>query len=322
MKKFILRFLLWLVIPFLLAILVDWMVSSGLRKTDLRKYAVWNDIYKGGMHPDLLVVGNSQAWNGYDPRLMDSILNIDSYNLSIVGHFVDYQIIQYNTYRRFNAKPKVVALNVSFIGTLGITADKQYEREQFFPYIWDDSLISLVKDDKEITFFDRYLPLCRYFGYRDEMEEGVKAFFGKKEFPDGHIFKGYRGDASHFNRGEILPKNEMLTNIYDAAAIEMFDSFVRKIRNEGIAVVFVKYPVYYPLRAKFTNIAESDSIFEAVSRRYDVPILDFSCSALSKDSTNYFNPSHLGKKGAEIFTKEFCQCLDSLGVLKDEGMEE
>lgn len=315
MKKFILRFLLWLVVPILLAILVDWMVSSGLRKTDLRKYAVWNDIYKGGMHPDLLVVGNSQAWNGYDPRLMDSILNIDSYNLSIVGHFVDYQIIQYNTYRRFNAKPKVVALSVCFIGTLGITADKQYEREQFFPYIWDDSLISQVQKDKEISIFDRYLPLCRYFGYRDEVEEGIKAFFGKTEFFDGNMYKGYRGDASPFSRGEILPKEEMQTNSYDDEAVEMFDSFVRQMHDDGIQVVFVKYPVYYPLRAKFTNIEESDSIFEAVSRRYDIPILDFSCSELSKDSTNYFNPSHLGKKGAEIFTKEFCYRVDSLGIL-------
>lgn len=316
MKKFILRFLLWLVVPFLLAALIDWMVSSGLRKTDLRKYAVWNDIYKGRMRPDLLVVGNSQAWNGYDPRLMDSILNIDSYTLSIVGHFVDYQIIQYNTYRRFNAKPKVVALNVCFIGTLGITADKQYEREQFFPYIWDDSLITLVKKDKEISFVDRYLPLCRYFGYRDEMEEGIKAFFGKTEFFDGNMYKGYRGDPSPFSRGEILPKEEMNTNVYDDNAVEMFDSFVRQMCDEGIGVVFVKYPIYYPLRAKFTNIKESDSIFETVSKRYDVPILDFSCSTLSKDSTNYINPSHLGKKGAEVFTKEFCQRLDSLGVLK------
>lgn len=316
MKKFILRFLLWIVFPLLLAVLVDWMTSSGLRKTDLRKYAVWNDIYKGGMRPDLLVVGNSQSWNGYDPHLMDSILNIDSYNLSIVGHFVDYQIIQYNTYRRFNAKPKVVALNVCFIGTLGVTADKQYEREQFFPYIWDDSLISLVKEDKEISFFDRYLPMCRYFGYREEMEEGVKAFFGKREFFDGGMYKGYRGLTSPFSRGEILPKKDMITNAYDDDAVEMFDSFVRQMREDDISVVFVKYPVYFPLRAKFTNIEESDSIFEAVSKKYDVPILDFSYSTVSMDSTNYINPSHLSKKGAEVFTKEFCQHIDSLGILQ------
>lgn len=315
MKKFIVRFLVWLLPVVAVAFLVDFMVSSGLRKTDLRKYAVWNDIYGGKMHPDLMVIGNSQAWNGYDPRLMDSLLRVDTYTLSIVGHFLDYQIIQYNTYRRFNPKPKVVALNVSFIGTLGITADKQYEREQFFPYIYDDSLISLVAKDKEISLFDRYLPLCRYFGYREEFEEGIKAFFGKRDFFDGGMYKGYRGDSGEFERGKILPQKELVTTEYTREAADMLDSFAGQLCSDGITVVFVKYPVYYPLRAKFTNIAESDSIFDAIASRHGIPVLDFSYAPLSKDSTNYFNPSHLGKKGAEIFTKEFCHRMDSLGVL-------
>ncbi len=317
MKKFIVRFLVWLSIPFVLAYGVDYMISSGLRKTDLRKYAVWNDIYRGGMHPDLMVIGNSQAWNGYDPHIMDSILGIDSYTLAIVGHFLDYQIIQYNTYRSFNPKPKVVALNVSFIGTLGITADKQYEREQFFPYIHDESLISLVKEDKEISVFDRYLPLCRYFGYRDEMEEGIQAFFGKRDFFDGGMYKGYRGDVSPFERGKILPKKEMITTSYTKEAADMLETFAARLCDDGITVVFVKYPVYYPLRDRFTNIAESDSIFDDIAYRHDIPVLDFSCSPVSKDSTNYFNPSHLGKKGAELFTTAFCHQLDSLGILRE-----
>lgn len=315
MKKFVVRFLIWLLLPVALAFVVDYVVSSGLRKTDLRKYAVWNDIYKGGMHPDLMVIGNSQAWNGYDPHLMDSMLGIDSYNLSIVGHFVDYQIIQYNTYRRFNTKPKVVVLNVCFIGTLGITADKQYEREQFFPFICDDSLIAQVKDDKEISFLERHVPMLRYFGYRDEMEEGVEAFFGKTEFFDGRMYKGYRGETRLFERGHILPQKEMTTTVYDEEAVEMFDSFVKQLRNDGIVVVLVKYPVYLPLRSKFANIGECDSIFEVVSERYEVPILDFSFSSLCRDSTNYVDPNHLSEKGAEVFTKEFCHRMDSLGVM-------
>ena len=36
-------------IALLIAILLDNMITLGLRKTDIRKFATWNEIYKGGI---------------------------------------------------------------------------------------------------------------------------------------------------------------------------------------------------------------------------------------------------------------------------------
>ena len=144
MKKFLVRFHIWFVILFLASILVDWMISSGLRKTDIRRYAVWNDIYGGEINADLAVLGNSQAWGGYNTFIMDSMLGLNTYNFGIDGHTLRYQLIRYETYRRFNTQPKVILLNVCSFGTFSIMADKAYDREQFFPYIDDETLISQV----------------------------------------------------------------------------------------------------------------------------------------------------------------------------------
>ena len=182
MRQFIFRFIIWLLPVVVMALVADYVVSSGLRKTDIRRYAAWNDIYDGKIDADLVVLGNSQAWCSYNTYIMDTMLGVNTYNLGIDGHSLHYQLIRYDTYRRFCPKPKIVLLNVCYTGTFTIMADEAYDREQFFPYINDRVLISQVAKAKRITWIDRHVPLCRYFGYREDVENGVSSFFGKTVF--------------------------------------------------------------------------------------------------------------------------------------------
>jgi hypothetical protein len=314
MKRFLIQFAIWLGIAFVVAILIDLMISSGLRKTDIRKYAVWNDIYKGGLHSDLIVIGSSRAWCGYNTYILDSLLNCDSYNLGIDGHGIEYQILRYDTYCRYNNPPQVVLVNIDFLSTLGVSADSQYEREQFFPYIHDKELISSVSSTKRITWLDEYMPLVRYFGYREDFEEGVMAFLGKTQFLDGGMYKGYRGNEYEWEEG-VLPIDTLISASIDKEAAGLLDSFAQRLCNEGVKIVFVKSPVYQPLMEKFENIQESDSVFASISNRYGIPVLSYYYSNICFDKSYFYNPSHLNKKGSEYFTLSLCYDLDSLGVL-------
>lgn len=315
MKKFLIQLGIWLGIAFALCIPIDAMISSGLKKTDVRKYAVWNDIYKGDLHPDLIIIGSSRAWCGYNTYILDSILNCDSYNLGFDGHCIDFQIIRYDTYCRYNSKPKVVLLNTEFLSTIGVSAEFPYEREQFFPYIRDRELISRVAEAKKITWADHYVPLVRYFGYREDFENGIMAYFGKTDFFDGGMHKGYRGNDYKWDRASLSIDTVFSINI-EKESVALLDSFSKRLKNDGIEVVYVKSPIYFPLRSKFANIEQTDSVFNSISRKYGIPVLNYYFSDISMDSIYFYNPGHLNKKGSELFTFELCHDLDSLGILK------
>lgn len=298
-------------ILFLAAIVVDWIVSSGLRKTDIRRYAVWNDIYGGEINADLVVLGNSQAWSSYNTYIMDSMLDMNTYNLGIDGHSLHYQLIRYETYRRFNPKPKVILLNVCFFGTFSIMADEAYDREQFFPYIDDGTLVSQVAKDKRITWLDRNVPLYRYFGYREDVENGVSAFFGNSDFQDGGMHKGFRGNNYLWSSNGIP---EEVCDSIDMRLVGELERLAENCDGEKTRLVFVKYPMCYPILEHVANLRESDSIFEMIAVKHNLPILDFYHSDISEDSTNYYNYSHLNSKGADLFTIELCRKLDSIGI--------
>lgn len=311
MRQFIFRFIIWLLPVVVMALVADYVVSSGLRKTDIRRYAAWNDIYDGKIDADLVVLGNSQAWCSYNTYIMDTMLGVNTYNLGIDGHSLHYQLIRYDTYRRFCPKPKIVLLNVCYAGTFTIMADEAYDREQFFPYINDRVLISQVAKAKRITWIDRHVPLCRYFGYREDVENGVSSFFGKTVFQDGGMHKGFRGnDYAWSSKG--VPGESYVS--IDMKLVNELERFAEECDRENVQLVFVKYPMCYPVTEHVKNLSESDTIFETIAQRYNMPMLDYYYSDITKDSTNYYNYSHLNRKGAELFTVELCHDIDSIGV--------
>ena len=160
---------------------------------------------------------------------------------------------------------------------------------------------------------DRHVPLYRYFGYREEIETGLASFFGKTEFPDDGLYKGYRGNDYSWETSGML--QDSLKSVIDENQVLELENFAEDCRKEEIALVFVKYPVCYPIVERVSNLRVTDSIFDAIAKRNNVPVLDYYHADITKDSSNYYNYNHLNKKGSELFTKELCHDLDSLGIL-------
>lgn len=313
MNRFLKIFILFSFILFGLAYIVDSVITKGLQKTDLRVYQAWNDIYASNIKVDAVILGSSRAWCQYSPKILDSIIGLDFYNLGIDGHTIDYQLIRYFTYRRFCPKPKYIIHNVDFF-TLNITKSG-YEREQFFPYVFDDSLITQVSKVKNITFIDKNIPLIRYFGYRTLFETGVKSYFGEKHFFDGGLVKGYRGNDYNWDGSEL---NKIKTIKYESnlIAIKLFDNYLKKSKEEGIKIVLVFAPIYIEGAKKLVDFKSMYSLYKNLADKYNFTLLDYTYDSISIDKRNFYNAMHLNKKGSEIFSKKLANDLNAMNHFK------
>lgn len=118
MRKFTVKILMFGLLLLVAATLADYALSRQYRHTADYRFAVWNDIIQGGMQNDLIVMGSSRSWVHISPKILDSALNISSYNIGMDGSCIDRQIPRYKMYRRRNAKPKVIVQNVDWNSTL------------------------------------------------------------------------------------------------------------------------------------------------------------------------------------------------------------
>ena len=306
MSRFLTKFMLWTIIALFFACAMDIIITSGLRRTDIRKYSVWNDIYRGPIDADLVVIGSSRAWCAYNTYILDSLLLSNSYNLGIDGHSLEMQLVRYETYRRFNPAPRMIVMNTDLISTFSIDSDPQYEREQFFPFIMDRELVSRVMEKKRLTLLDRYCPIVRYYGYREDISNGIASFLGKKTFIDGGMHKGYRGNSYRWQEFSPYSEIDVRHVQIDTSLVTMLDDFVAKTRAEGLLVVFVKSPIYSPYLDLFDDVDVFDSILATIADKYGIPVLDYSRIPLCQDNSYFYNASHLNKRGSEIFTRMLC----------------
>lgn len=281
----------------------DAITTYAFHNKQTRKYAVWNDIIHESIETNVLIMGNSRAWCQYSPKIIDSALGTCTYNIGIDGSCFNRQIARYEIYRHYQKSlPKYIIQNVEFF-TLGHT--QGYEREQFMPYLMYLYFRERISDEEPLSFGELYITMYRYY-MNNVYDEYTKFDFA--------VERGYFGEDIDWDGSktqETKPYNaEINTN-----TLNLFVRYIENVQSEGINLIFVLVPLYKDTFGKVLNINEIHSIYYGLAKKYDIPILDYSNCWLSQDTSYFYNASHMNKTGSELFTKQLCHDLDSLGII-------
>ena len=169
MRQFIIKSLKFGLAVLVVSVLLDLMISFGLRKTECYRFQMFSDIIKGDMNCDLLYMGNSRGFSHFNPRVIDSICGVNSYSLGLGGYPINAQIAAYHCYKTHNGTPKMIVQQVDFV-TLNLMNDirHQHDSERFFPTVYDKCMRKELKS-LGYGFMELHCPLYRYFGYQKVM---------------------------------------------------------------------------------------------------------------------------------------------------------
>ncbi len=305
MKRFVLRIIVFILFVLFLLVILDIFVSNRLRNNIDRRFITWTAIIQGDINADLLIVGSSRAREHFSPMILDSILNLNSYNLGMGGSTFNRQWERYQIYSLYNTKPQIIIQNIDFFSTLVYRFG--YEREQYFPYFSNVDVMDIVQ---EPFYWYEYLPFCRYYGHNSLLKNSFQT-----DIITDSIYKGFQSYPYQYD-GIELAKIDSFFFEYDEEVKELFEHYVAKVTSDSIKLVFVYTPLYIDGINKIKNLDQCYKIFNDIAVNYNVPILDYTYSKISYDTTYFRNASHLNRKGAELFSTMLANDLDSLGILK------
>lgn len=293
---------MFLCLSCVILILLDICITFQFRHSSKQEYAGWNDIFDHKISVDVIVMGSSRAWVQYSPRIIDSLLHIKSYNFGIDGSSFNRQYVKYQMYRKYNNKPKFIIQNIDYNSTLGWT--EGYQKHQYFPFLYNKDVRTLVIKTEPFSFKEKYIPMYRY------SHCGIR----NMNFGPGPHYKGYMGLERDWD-GRKYMETDTIFFKSDARTLNMFAGFLDETKKEGIKVIMVYAPLYYGAREKIVNIDRMYSVFDSLSKLYDVPILDYNFDEICYDTLLFYNAMHLNKKGSELFTTKLCHDIDSLQLL-------
>lgn len=314
MKKFIINILLFSIAIFSIFSLLSFLVDRGLRKSEYGNLKEWNEIFDKKISSDILVQGSSRAWVQFNTFILDSILNGNSYNMGMDGSPFDVQYLRYKACVNNNIQPKLILQNVDW-DTMSKNATV-YQKYQFLPYINDPDFEEQVLKEGLLSKSDIYIPFLKYSGQTKAIQIGLSEFFGVKHFVSAK-HKGYAGadvswDGSNFEKRKKQGKIRWSIN---PQVEQLFKEFLSDCKKRNIKVVLVFSPAYHELSEMIVGRTDLLSYYEAMARDYNAGFVDFSTDSLSLDKNNFYNATHLNKRGSELFTLKLTNQLKTMNLL-------
>src|SRR5690554_3856447 len=96
MKTFLKNILLLFSVILLLFFGLDFIVTKGLRHSNSEINGTFNKVLQGSINADLIINGSSKALVQVSPKILDSILEMDTYNIGMDGAPFLPQNLQFN----------------------------------------------------------------------------------------------------------------------------------------------------------------------------------------------------------------------------------
>ena len=307
MRKFLIKLSITAIALLVIAWGLDLLITYNLKKSDARMFSTYNAIYCDTLQCDAVVMGSSRGQVQYDVRILDSIIGLNCYNISVDGRCIDAEVVIYNAYRHHAPKPRLIIQNIDW-GTLQMS--NGYEREQYLPYLGKDNLYEQTCENEGFNWSDRWLPLKRYAGYRNVIFEGL-GLPAKMAQPD-NIYKGFIAIDAPWD-GSAFWQIDTLGFTVNPEAEAIFDHYLAQCQSEDIQVVMVYAPFYIGATRKMGAAVDTMfALYQSFADRYGCQILNYTYDSISYDTLNFYNASHLNRRGAEQFSVKLAKDLKKL----------
>jgi hypothetical protein len=249
-------------------------------------------------------MGSSRAWVHINPiSIMDST-GYSAYNIGLDGQKIPLQLARYNSLTKYNKEPKVIIYSLDlfmFNREKGI-----YTTEQFLPYLMYNSAIeSSLITYHSFDYFDYRIPLIRYTGQTDALLHTVKITLYPKSNKNGRVL-GFLGMKKKWGNDFEVAKSQMnhYSSSVDSTIVDSFNSFLQNCQQKNIKIIFVYTPEFHEGQNFVQNRNIVMSQFYKLSKKYNIPFLDYSDDSISYNKDYFYNVSHLNAEGADLFSKK------------------
>lgn len=321
MKRFILKLLLFCCVPLAVLLPLEYMINTGLKKSQGKMYAEWNDLFAGRINADMLIMGSSRAWVHFSPKILDSALGLNTYNLGLDAALADLQYKRLQIYLKHNKAPKYIVHEVG-LNNITIKTRDLPNYQQFLPYLSDPLVWQIYKEGyNNVSLADRYFPLYKYNNQLPTIKEGLLSFMGKVQRPEK--YKGYQGqelpwDSASYNNWMRHPS--MYNIDMDTSAIALFKEYVRFCKERNIRLILVYAPFYAGAKVWIENHEAVLQLIRGISTENKLPFMDYTNMYLDSSTQYYYNSQHLNKAASEEFSRLFAN--DVRKYLNSPGLSE
>jgi len=303
------KIILYIVFIISLAYLVREILYIGLRSHKEGEFDKLNTIFEKHNEYNTLIIGSSRAESHFNPEVIDSIDQVNSYNIGLEGNTLPMALAVFEAYLVNSKTPKNVILNLDYYGVKE-NMDIINNFPKYFAYLDNPKLYEKLKERDPDFLFYKWLPFYSLpYMQKKYLSISFRGFFKVTTPFDQSFIKGFvpipketavDPDTLTYTPYQSLPKRL----IY-----ESLDSIIHIARSRQIKLFFVISPMFHKQVESTQNREAFVSTLKRIAQDKQIPFFDYSLDEITMKKELFCKPKHLNKKGADLFSYTFAKDL-------------
>jgi len=283
-----------------------------------RQKMAW--LYDSAARNDMLFLGSSRVFHHIDPRVIDSICHVDSYNLGMDGlNIAELRMMLYVSIERSKA-PRTLVMNVD-PSTFKVDPP-YYDFTDLLDYAAKDTMIyrlmASVQDVYRHQWKYPFFQLQKYMtindGFKvDAVLEGTEKYRRRiralhEEDCPPIDYKGFQPECDGYHELFVPPFSESSQGV----AFDLLRDIIHVCKAHDVRLVLVTAPMYKDYSRIFLNADSVLSRVSLVAREENTPYFNMIRDSLSMDRDNFNNLVHLDRRGAALYSIQLAHILRRL----------
>lgn len=291
MDKFLKNSALFLTFVLVILCLLQTLISIRIKDKAVTGYDNWNAT--SNINADLVLLGSSRCWAQLDPRFFEETYNLKTVNIGMNGHSELTAIqLRLENYLSKNKAPKYAILSYdpiiipgSFKNNTNFINKNNYARFAFLPTKENRDLVNYFKFDN----LEKYIPLYSLFKY--QLFEDCVTLKNKSIFKEGFECNDEQWDTIKNPVSDVVKKYFVKNNEINNLKKQLFRLKLLCEKN-SIQLLCIQTPVY---KTGYDQLVFEKSA--TICKSMNIDFIDVSSSLIRNNIDNFYNSSHLNKKG-------------------------
>ena len=310
------RVLLIVIISISICQITFLLFRYGSKKYGSHKHERLNELLQNNTHHDLILVGSSIVHCGMNPRIIDSICNISTYNAGVEGgNLLEFKMI-FDAYLVNHPPPNYLML------TLDLTSfsldRKFFNHLDYYPFLSNKVVDRVLCNNGHETALVKILPFIELIEYDEEMRSRcVKGLLDKNEIMPGQIeYKGFLTHSMKFHYDNPKINSYFTDEIVSDGSLNLFQA-IRDTCNTRNIMMIINFPPVYQKEGQ-NNIINSGKIYKMIcslANDYKIDFLDHNKLDICTDSSLFVDFTHLNTDGADLYSVILAKEL--LGLIRN-----
>jgi len=298
---------------------IAWVAEKGRRSYSAQETEKLDETLKNDTYHEIIFLGSSRIQNHVSPKIVDSLLKVNSYNLGLECVRMNETAVLLKGYLENHAKnpPQKALLNIDYYA-LTLKEKLLHYPAQYFPYLNNKAMRAAFEAQEYYPLLYDAFPFLVFSEYDDGRKiASLQGLMGRKYY-DKDMYKGSHLYEVEFSPVDVLEEKvngkpkEKKAFVFVPKAKDALNEIISLCKQHNIQLIFVYSPYHKGYIDKKYDNERVLTIIDSTAKTHNIPFLRHDTLAMNQVEAYFRDFTHLNKKGALVYSARLAEDLKKL----------